>query len=287
MISWEQWHSLLAASRHGTFAKAATILSIDATTLGRRLKALEKQLGYDLFLREDGQLYPTKQCEALLAHIETADDALRSAMQLSSDSDVGSVWREIRMTVPPFLANNLIAPAIADLTRRKSIRIELIATSNSAILTRREADISIRIEDRPQEFKVDYKRIKMKKLGTLQYSVYAGNVPNPEDLPWAGLPETHLATTGSKVMSKLVGTKGMQYKTRHFDTLKEFILNGPAQGLLPDIVAQDCPDLIPISGTVLEQPLWMLYHQQDEDVPHLRAARQWLISLAKTKLLLS
>jgi DNA-binding transcriptional LysR family regulator len=284
MISWEQWHSLLAAARHGTFAKAATILSIDATTLGRRLKALEQQLGYDLFLRKDGQLYPTQQCEALLTHIETADDALRSAMQLSSDSDVGSVWREIRMTVPPFLANNLIAPAIADLTRRRSIRVELIATSSSATLTRREADISIRIEDRPQEFKIDYKRIKMEKLGTLKYSVYAGDAPDPENLPWAGLPETHLATTGSKIMSKLVGKKGMQYKTRHFDTLKKFVASGPARALLPDIVARDCPNIIPLSDTVLEQPLWMLYHHQDTDVPHLRATREWLSSIAKAQL---
>ena len=86
-------------------------------------------------------------------------------------------------------------------------------------------------------------------------------------------------------MRKLAGTKGLQYKTQHFDTLKEFVANGPARALLPDIVAQDCPNIIAISDTVLEQPLWMLYHQQDEDVPHLRAARQWLISLAKVRLM--
>lgn len=284
MIGWDQWRSLLAVAQYGSFAQAAQGLGVNATTIGRRIKALEQSLGYELFSRTDSRLFPTRRCEALLNYVEAADDALRGAAQHSATVGAGDAWRELRMTAPPFLINNLFAPALPRLTNTRNLRIELIATSSNAVLTRREADIAIRIEDRPQDFRLDYERIDAAELPRLTYAVFAAQDTRHKALPWAGLIERHPSTTGTKVMNRLSGGKSLRYRAQHFDAVAKIVQSGAAQALLPHVVARAYTDLVPITDVVLEQPLWMLFHRQDHDVPHLKAGRDWIASVAAEKL---
>jgi len=279
MIGWEQWRSLLAVAKFGSFAGAAKSQGVNATTISRRIQSLERQLGFKVFTRSGNTLLPTRRCEQVLGHIENADDALREAAQLSVADSRGTVWRELRMTAPPFLINNLFAPALTTLTAKRRLRVTLIATSSNEVLTRREADISVRIEDRPNEFKLDYDRIDAVRLPPLTYAVYAKSGIEAGTLPWAGLIEQHPWTTGTgmRITSRLCGPEGLRYTAQHFDALYEIVASGAARALLPDIVAGSKGGVARASSTSLSQPLWMLYHKQDADVPHLRATRDWIV----------
>ena len=285
MVEWDQWQTLLAIFRNGTYSAAAKSLRIDATTVGRRLKLLEKHLGYELFLRENGRLYPTRRCELLLSHIESAAEALRGAEQESAALEAGTVWRELRVTAPPFIVANLLAPAVAGLTHEHRIRVELMGTASKANLSRREADIAIRIADRPQEFKVETERIDAQRIGRLAYAIYcAAGRARPDRLPWAGLMEEYVRTTGSDTMMELAGRDGLQYQVYHFEALRELVATGVARAMLPCFAADADPRLARVGEIVLEQPLWMLYHRQDRDIQHLRAARSWISALAHERL---
>ena len=280
MVEWDQWRTLLAVFRHGSYSRAAQSLRVDATTVGRRIKQLEKELGYELFLRENDRLLPTRNCESLLSHIEAADEALRGAEQESATIELGAVWRDLRITAPPFLVTNLLAPAIATFTRNQRIQVELLGTASHVMLPRREADIALRIEDRPQHFKVDAQRIEAEQIGILRYAIYCMPTLNPRTLPWAGLIEQYVRTTGTRVMMELAAGDGFRYQAYHFDALREIAASGAARAMLPRLMAEDDPRLTCVSDTVLEQSLWMLYHRQDRDVGHLRAARSWIAGLA-------
>lgn len=284
MIEWDQWQTLLAVFRNGTYSQAAKSLRVDATTVGRRLKLLEEHLGYQLFLREEGRLHPTNRCELLLSHIETASEALRAAEQESATSDSGTVWRNLRLTAPPFLIRNFFAPAIAALTQTHRIRIELMGTASNVSLSRREADIAIRIDDRPPDFKVETEQIGSEQIGVLAYATYCRADIDPASLPWAGLMEEYVRTTGSQAMVELAGSEGFQYRAYHFDALCEIAATGVARTMLPRFAADKDARLRCVSDTVLEQPLWMLYHRQDREVRHLNAARSWIRALALEKL---
>lgn len=54
--------------------------------------------------------------------------------------------------------------------------------------------------------------------------------------------------------------------------------------MLPRFVGDNDARLMRVSDTVLKQPLWMLYHRQDRDVHHLKAARSWIRALALDRL---
>ena len=226
MVDWDQWRTLLAVFRHGTFAGAAKTLRVDATTVGRRLALLEKHLGYDLFLRQNERLRPTRRCEALLGHIEAAAKALKDAEQESALAEQGEVWRELRMTAPPFLINGLFAPAVAALVETHRIRVDLIGTASKVELPRREVDIALRLDDGPKELKADRQRLDAERVGFVAYAVYAPVDEEPETLPWAGLIEQYVRSSGGQIMAKLAGAEGFQFQVYHFEALREIVATG-------------------------------------------------------------
>ena len=284
MISWDHWQTLLTIFRSGTYSKAAQALNIDPTTIGRRLKLLERRLGYSLFLRHDGRLYPTNQCEQLLAHLENAYEALRLAEQSSADSDIGAIWRVIRMSAPLFIVKGIYASSVLALSKEQRVQMELIGTGSNLDLTRREADIAVRIDDHPNSIKVDAENIEAEKIATLSYAVYHRKDTTPEALPWAGLVDTYVRTSGIDVTHKLVGSSGLQFRVSHFDALREIIASGAARGLLPCFSADSDALMVRTGEIALKQSLWMLYHRQDRDVPHLQAARNWVVEQAQSQL---
>lgn len=281
MVNWDQWQTLLAVFRSGTYANAARFLQVDATTVGRRLKLLEQQLGHPLFFRQDGRLHPTHQGEALITHIENASEILRAAEQDLASSDSGAVWRDVRMTAPPFLIKHLFAPAIAEMAGAYRIRLELMGTGSPVSLSRREADIAVRIEDRPPPIEAMEGQIEARRIGTVSYAVYGVADADSEGLPWAGLMEDHVRTTGSDVMTRLAGADGFRFRAYHFDVLAEIAATGVARAMLPRVVADADARLARISDIVLEQPLWMLSHRQDQTVRHLEALRSGIEEAAR------
>ena len=278
MIGWHLWQTLFLISRFGTYAGAAKALGVDATTIGRRTKTLEQKLGFVLFSRSENKLIPTSQCQQILGHIEAADDMLHHLAQ-SSAGDVGKVWREIRVTAPPFLINNALAPTINQLTRDNRVRVSLFGTGDKTIFSRREADIAIRIDDRPGEVKRNSSRIQATRLGNLEYAVYVQREKIGQPLPWAGLTEPPYMTSGSKTLRDLAHGDELQFQVRQFDSLREIVLTGQARAMLPRVIGDRDDRLSAESETVLEQPLWMLYHRQDTDIRHFRAARRWICEI--------
>ena len=142
MIDWDLWHTLLVVFRHGTYLSAARALQVDPTTAGRKIKKLERQLGYQLFVREGDRLFPTAQCEQLLPNIETAAEALRGIDGEAAAGDQGAIWRDIRITAPPFLVLHLLAPKLETLVRDLRVNVDLIGTADKRMLSRREVHIT-------------------------------------------------------------------------------------------------------------------------------------------------
>ncbi len=280
MVDWDKWQTLLAIFRCGTYSGAAKVLGVDSTTVGRRLKHLEKYFGYALIVRRDAKLYPTTRCEQLLAHIETAAEALHAAEQKSGSSEGGAVMRSLRLNALPYLCTKLLAPMVGELLQQQRIRIELMGTVTRLNLSRREADIVIRLSEKRPEVDADILRI-----GDLSHAVYCANGVRPETLSWAGVIEDYIDTPDGQAMIQLVGSDGFQIQAYQYDAVYEIAVTGAAKSMLPRFIADQDPRLQCISDTVYTCPLWMLSHPQDREVPHLKAAREWVHQVACNRLI--
>ena len=142
--SWEDVPVFLAIYRHGTLAAAGARLGLDASTVSRRIAALEGALGVRLFERTREGFAPTRAAEQVLVAAEAMEAAYA---RLTRDaSEVEAVAEGIvRVSAAPGLAAVFVAPALARLrAAHPRIAIELDASVAPRDLTRREADLALR-----------------------------------------------------------------------------------------------------------------------------------------------
>lgn len=168
-MHWDDLRLFLAVSRQPRLQLAAATLNQDATTLSRRIRRLETQLGQTLFERTRRGHSLTKQGEALARHAE-AMEAL--TFSIRNDGDIEqSVSGKIRLGVPEGLGSAYIAPALADFAETwPGIELDLIALSGFVSVARREADMSILLT-RPKAG-----RLKVRKLTDYTLRLY-GSAP--------------------------------------------------------------------------------------------------------------
>src|SRR5262245_51249238 len=84
-LEWDQVRVFLAVMRAGQLASAATRLSMDVSTVSRRIDRLEDDIGLHLFDRTKEGTLPTAAAEAMLSAAEEMEAAL-AKLATASDS---------------------------------------------------------------------------------------------------------------------------------------------------------------------------------------------------------
>jgi len=143
-LHWDDIRLFLALCRARTVGRAASALGIDASTVSRRLAALEQALDASLFDRGRDGIAPTKAAEDLLPMAEEIEQAM-----IRFTSAAEGLEREVsglvRVTCPDDLAEVVVVPCLHELfARHPGLRIELSPGEALLDLTRREADLALR-----------------------------------------------------------------------------------------------------------------------------------------------
>src|SRR5215831_2908448 len=109
-LSTQDLALVLALSRHKGLARAGSELELDASTIFRQLKKIEKNLGQRLFGRQRGGYVPTELAMQLLLHAEAIEDRLSQARQAAqaAPEDAAGV---VRITATDAVLNYLVIPA--------------------------------------------------------------------------------------------------------------------------------------------------------------------------------
>ncbi|HEU4533424.1 MAG TPA: LysR family transcriptional regulator, partial [Polyangiaceae bacterium] len=143
-LPWDDVRLFLALCRSRTVGAAAGQLGVDASTVSRRLAALEQALAATLFDRGREGISPTKAAEDLLPvaeEIEAAMNRFASAAE-GLEREVAGL---VRVTCPPDVADMVVVPLLPELLgRHPALRVELIPGETVLDLTRREADVALR-----------------------------------------------------------------------------------------------------------------------------------------------
>ena len=139
---WNDLRHALALARGGSLAAAAELLGVDATTVSRRLRALEEALGTPLFERHAGRMQPTGAGERLLERGARIEAEFAALAGLAEDLH-GEVRGLTRITAIDSLVTHALAPRVGALrVAFPDLDLELIGTDRNLDLARREADIA-------------------------------------------------------------------------------------------------------------------------------------------------
>lgn len=166
-IDWDDLRYFLAVHRAGTLAGAAAELRINATTVGRRLSALEEQVHTRLFDRTpDGYVLTPAGLDLLPRAERMESEALAVEREVSGADQRPSGL--VRVSVTEMLATRFLVPHLPRFNERyPEILIDLNCTTRSVNLGRREADIALRLA-RPHE-----ENVVTRKLASIHLSLYA------------------------------------------------------------------------------------------------------------------
>jgi DNA-binding transcriptional LysR family regulator len=281
-MDWNDLRYVLTLSRAGTLAAAARRLNVNQTTVARRLDAIQRALGVRLFERVDGAFHPTKAGEAAIAHaarMEQHTAALERGVRNVDHEVAGSV----RLTAVPVLINRLVVPALPELqARHPGLRLDLVADSRNASLTRREADVALRLA-RPEAGR----SVLTRRLGQLDYAVYGARDGSPSQLPWvtyeegsAHLPQARWIEMASR------GEAMAPLSVNDAEALFQAVSAGLGKSLLPCFVADGAMGLRRLSGAkaVLSREVWLLTHAELRRQARMTAVVDWLGDLVKRRL---
>ena len=256
---------VLAIVREGTLSAAGRSLGVDQTTVTRRLAALEEGLNARLFDRRDGRLIPTPAGEEVITRAERAEVELAALERdvAGRDTKPGGL---VRLTSVPTLSNRLLAPRVGGLFQTyPDIELDLIAEPATLSVTRREADIALRLA-RPTEDGMIARR-----LGAILYAPYAraGLVDEVEgakgvDLPWITYEKSFAAIPQAKWIAREGKVPLSPLRVNDGEPILQAVLAGLGQTLLPVFIGEEQPALARLSDPVTSREVWLVVH------PHVR-----------------
>ena len=286
-LDWNDLRYLVAAEQTGSFAAAARRLRVDQATVGRRLRALQDAMGTPLVERTPGSLTLTAAGRRALLAGEAMSEA---ALELERTIDAGrpEVAGLLRITATEALASRIVAPRIPELTlRHPGLTIELHVSNERMSLSRREADIAVRLS-RPVE-----PAIAARRAGTLGVALYASRdyvrrrgKPTRETLRDHDLLgyDRPLAAASS-ALAWIDEVRGGRVVLRSNGALS--LLGATAAGLgvgaLPCFLGDAEPGLVRILPEVRAREIWLAVHGDLRRSARVRAGLDFLEAVLSTE----
>ena len=217
MSDWEDIRHFVALAREGTLSAAARTLGVDHATVARRVAALEASTGLKLvdrraratLLTEDG-----RRIAAVAAPMEEAAFALSRTAQAAKPGVDG----EVTISAPPNFASAVIAPQLVRLRQQHpGIRIKLMGEKRRASLSRREADVALRLS-RPVET-----GLFMRKIGSFGFSLYGApaylNKTPPHAFAFIGYDASMAESPQEVWLRAVIGEREVVLRTNDLETV--------------------------------------------------------------------
>ncbi|MDH5353761.1 MAG: LysR family transcriptional regulator [Gammaproteobacteria bacterium] len=150
-MNWDDLRLFLAVARTGSISGAAKQLGVQHSTISRRMRQFEKNLGTRLIERKSGRYELTPAGENVK---EVSDRIEREVLGFD-----GALAGEDAQLVGPLkvaalnnMASSVFMPMFASFNRKRpQIELHIIVANMDVSLPQREADIAIRLTNSPTE----------------------------------------------------------------------------------------------------------------------------------------
>jgi DNA-binding transcriptional LysR family regulator len=285
--NWNDLRYLLAVARGQTLARAARLVGVDDTTVARRLAALQQRLGVPLYQRTaEGALTLTRAGEQAVLRAERIEREI-GAIGAQLTGAEGAAAGTVRVTAVPILANRILIPASAALlTRHPGLRLDIIGEARDLSLTRREADLALRLA-RPR---TGGTRVLARRVGALHYAAYAPAACPPreaERLPWITYDEAMAHLPQARWIAARAADRGeaiAALRVADAEAVLEAVIAGLGRSLLPAAIAEGETRLQRIgsgrSAPALSRELWLLMHRELKSLTRIEAVIDWIEATA-------
>jgi DNA-binding transcriptional LysR family regulator len=279
-MEWDDARYVLAIHRTGSLSDAGRTLGVNQSTVGRRLDALEAALEARLFFRTREGYVLTPEGERLLSHAERMEAEAQAIMRelRGQETRLSGV---VRVTAPDAMTARLVVPILARLrARNPGIELAIVADNRTLSLTKREADLAIRVG------RVSDEQLAARRICGFASAPYASKgYVEARGLPRAPSFEGHdfLGSTeyggGEARWLADHALKGFVLSSTSTPTILSACLAGMGIALLPCYLGDTTPDLVRLGpkGGVTSSTVWLLVHRDLKRTPRVRVCADFLV----------
>lgn len=268
MNNWDNHRFFLAVARQTSIAKAAQYLGVNRSTVLRRITAFEKTLGVRLFERLPTGYFTTPAGDEVMAlAIEMEATADRISRRIAGQDQ--KLSGSIQISLPGAVAKYILLDDLARFTKENpEICLKLLNTYDMLDLSRREADVAVRISNDPPDSLIGRRIVKVAKaiymskihLDTAQQrpDYWLGWSPHSSGEQWleeSPFPHTPI---GAVVTDPLVTIEALKA--------------GMGMTVLPCFMGDEESELcrVPGTGVLSSTDLWILTHKDLRKTARIR-----------------
>ena len=283
MLNWNDLRFFLELARQGKLVQAATRLHVDHTTVSRRIDALETQLEVRLFDRSPRGYRLTDAGLRLLPLAEKMESNSIQVYQEIAGKDARP-GGTVRVATPEALGSQVIARHIDEFRRdHPGIEIELVAESQRASLSKREADIAIRLSRPATGRLVSWKLCdyRIRLYGSEGYLARHGVVARVSDLgshEFVSYIDDLIEMPELRYLEATVKKPKVVFRSNNVIAQYNAILKGVGLGMVHCFMAEGAPDLSVVLGEkiAVTRSYWLLVHEDLRSVARVDAVCRFL-----------
>ncbi|HEX9170603.1 MAG TPA: LysR family transcriptional regulator [Roseiarcus sp.] len=273
-LSWDEFRLVKSIADARSLVGAAERLGVNQSTVFRRLAAVEAAVGARLFDRSRTGYEPTDAGEDMIALATTMAASIIEFERRVAGRDVKPTG-ELSVTVPIGIGLRFMPGIIAQFqAANPGVVVELILANEALDLSRRDADVAVRLTNDPPETLVG------RRICTARFCLYrrrdmaaADSAEEIGSVPFVGYGDSLGPESGRRWIEANIDPRRIVARANSAHCMLELALQGIGAALLPCFLGDQSPDLIRVGYplTELDAGLWTLTHADLRRAARVRA----------------
>lgn len=257
--SWDDIHTFLLVARAGSLSGAARLLEVEHSTVARRIDALELALSVRLFDRLSRKWQLTAEGHEL---IERASRLEVEAIAFARTADgLSSLTGTVRVSAPPVFTSHFLVARLTHLRRSSpGITLDLVGESRDADLSRREADLAVRLS-RPTD--PDLAARQIARMGYGLYATAAVRARKRARWEFLGYDDVLEQVPQEVWLRQYAAGRPIVLRSNDLATLFHAAVAGCGIAVLPHFLAANDARLVRVDDgeCPVERTIWLVVHQ--------------------------
>ncbi len=276
MIDWEDIRHFLAVAQCGTLSGAARGLKVDHATVSRRLAALEAALDVRLVDRLPRSCRLTTVGRQVLERAKEMEAGAHGIARLAKAAHAPLVGR-VTLSAPPVLVTHLLVEHLARFRGEyPDIRLSLSAQGQQVSLSRREADVAVRLV-RPDEA-----GSVTRKIGTMPFGLYGHrsytHLAVPERWQFIAFDHSFAEMPQQRWLLGIAGDRPVACELNHISEHLIAARAGVGVAGLPCFLGERDHDLVRVDADVpsFARDIWLVVHRDLRNTSAIRAVMDFV-----------
>ncbi|MGH1345853.1 MAG: LysR family transcriptional regulator [Nannocystales bacterium] len=276
--AWDDLKLLLTVGRHESLRAAAAELGCSHATVSRRLAELNAALGVRLFRRDGRRFEPT---EAGIELIETAariEEQVDAATRRVAGRDL-KLRGVVRVAMPLSLLRAIGHELATFRGAYPDLRLEFDTRLSLSDLTRREADLVVRMMEEPAPDLLGRKVGRFESVARIHRSLAPDGSVDWNTVPWVDWDAQHQSFDPPQWLASHVPNARVVANADTEVSLFDLACAAVGAAFVPHVLADRTDELVPLSPAppIFSHPAWVLTHV---DLEHNTKVRTVMTMLA-------